>query len=359
MVRQIWASRAVIFAGLLVQAMLGSMLGTRVQAGFHDGGVAVCGACHTMHNSQDGIHGDLGQQGGNSLLKINPPSDLCLSCHADHFGSVMSSNSLNPLPERGPGDFVFLLESNINDEPMGGGGPISGDHAGHNIKAPGHGLSSDGTYQTSPGGNYPAMNLKCTSCHDPHGNENYRMLRGVGQNGPGRFFNPAPIAEGIPLGLSEFETDFFHNAYTSGMSQWCANCHQDYLTNDHQIAGVGFKHPIDTTMDPSIISWYGYYNGSADPTGGDLSASYLAEVPFEDPANTLYSTGGPGAASRIMCLTCHRAHASSGPYSGRWDFNVATLGQDGVVSGSFPIPNPYPDPDQQPLCYKCHETGGN
>ncbi len=334
------------------------MFSADVSAGFHDGGVAVCGACHTMHNSQDGFPGGPGSHGPNPLLNINPPSDLCLSCHSGGFGSVLSRDPQGPLPERGPGDFVFLFESNLNDDPLGVMGPISGDHAGHNIDAPAHGLSSDGTYQTSPGGNYPAVQLGCTSCHDPHGNESYRMLRGIGQIGPGNFFYPAPLAEGIPLG-SEVETDFLHNAYKSGMSLWCANCHQDYLTNDHLASGGNFEHPSDATMSPSVISWYGYYNGTADPTGGNPSTAYLASVPFEDSANLIFSTAGPGVSSRVMCLTCHRAHASSGPYAGRWDFNVLTLGQDGAVSGSYPIPNPYPDPDQQPLCFKCHETGGS
>ncbi len=58
-----------------------------------------------------------------------------------------------------------------------------------------------------------------------------------------------------------------------------------------------------------------------------------------------------------MCLSCHRAHASSAPAAGRWDFNVALLDEDGLVSGSYPIPNPYLDPDQGTLCSKCHEGG--
>ena len=55
-------------------------------------------------------------------------------------------------------------------------------------------------------------------------------------------------------------------------------------------------------------------------------------------------------------MTCHRAHASSAPASGRWDWNTRTLGNDGANSGSWPIPNPYVDPAQRSLCLQCHDV---
>ena len=173
----------------------------------------------------------------------------------------------------------------------------------------------------------------------------------------GVFSSPAPVAVGLSVDFADVESDNSHIAYLSGMSQWCANCHQDYLYNEHKAVGGDFGHPSDENLDGDIGLWYNNYNGTADPTGGSSATAYLAAVPFEDLSNTLTRTAGPTASSRLMCLTCHRAHASSGPNSGRWDFNVQTLGEDGIVSGSYPLPNPYPDPNQQPLCYKCHETG--
>jgi hypothetical protein len=58
-----------------------------------------------------------------------------------------------------------------------------------------------------------------------------------------------------------------------------------------------------------------------------------------------------------MCLSCHRAHASSGPYSGRWDFNITTWAEEGAISGSYAIENPYEassGTQQRRLCEKCH-----
>ena len=33
------------------------------------------------------------------------------------------------------------------------------------------------------------------------------------------------------------------------------------------------------------------------------------------------------------------------------------LALDGQVSGSYPLPNPYPDAHQGTLCHKCHDPG--
>ena len=52
-------------------------------------------------------------------------------------------------------------------------------------------------------------------------------------------------------------------------------------------------------------------------------------------------------------MSCHRAHATSAPNAGRWDFNVLGMAADGVNSGSYKIPNPY-DGGQRSLCNKCH-----
>ncbi len=346
--------------------LCGVCTATSSLAAVHGGGVGACATCHAMHpkDQSGGITPGPGPgTPGSSLLAGGPASDICLSCHATAYGAVLGPSPLAPPAERGPGNFVFLLEDNLNDGPDGVTNPIIGDQAGHNVNAPAHGLSSDGTYLTSPGGTYPSNNLKCTSCHDPHGNRNYRFLRGPGtQEGSGGIFiYDAPVATGLDLETGGSESNTNHVAYLSGMSLWCGNCHAAYL-NDHdgEMGGMGgmggFDHPTDDTFDSGELNWYNSYNGTADPTGGSPSTAYLAAVPFQDAANTNSSTAGPTSSSRIMCLTCHRAHASSGPSSGRWDFNVTTLGQDGVVSGSYPIPNPYGDPNQDPLCRKCHDS---
>lgn len=320
-------------------------------AGVHDGGVGACNICHVMHADEIGIFGD------NPLLTESNSSDLCLGCHATSLGSVLGMDPLAPPPERGPGNFVFLLEDNLNDGPGGMTNPISGDAAGHNLNAPGYGLAVDATYITSPGGSFPASQMKCTSCHDPHGNASYRFLRGPGndEGSGGIYSNPAPDAVGLDLVAGAPESNANHVAYRSGMGMWCGNCHGDYIRNRHRVLST-FRHSGNSAFKQGHINQYNLYNGSLDPTGGIYATAYLATVPFEDTGSSTNSMAGPTGVSRVFCLSCHRAHGSSGPSSGRWDFNVQSLGQDGVESGSYALPNPYPDPNQDSLCSKCHKN---
>ncbi len=319
---------------------------------FHAGGVAKCNICHTMHNSQDGQLVDPDSPNGNPwLLNDATPSDVCLSCHADWISHTFGNDPLNPPDEVGGGNFVFLLEDNLNDGHDGANQPIPGDAAGHNLLAPSRGVGPDATLTTSPGGNFPSGELGCTSCHDPHGNGNFRMLYGAGrvvQDGLYAFVNDAPEAFGISI-YHGVEQPRKHTAYISGMSDWCGNCHAAFHDNQSQ-----FVHPSGSTLGESIAANYNAYNGTEDQTGGSQESAYLPMVPFEDPSAEYTSTAGPSAASRVICLSCHRAHASSAPDGGRWDFSVTFLYEDGVESGSYPIPDPYESDNQRSLCNKCH-----
>lgn len=323
---------------------------------FHDGGAASCSGCHVTHNSVDGMPVAPGP-GNDYLLNAGSASDVCLVCHAEAQGAVLGLNPLAPPPEKGGGNFVFLNEDNVNDAPGGATAPILGEAAGHSVVAPGYGLAKDARYGAAPGGTFPAADLGCTSCHDPHGRDTFRMLYGAGpvQDGLASFSAAAPDADGLGVSTAASEQPNSHSAYRSGMSAWCGNCHGRY----HDTAGSAFEHPIDDVLSSAVRTQYNQYAGVNDPTGGSPTTAYLPEVPFEDggAATATTSTAGPTAASRLTCLSCHRAHASSAPVSGRWDFNVSTLGADGVESGSWAIPNPYGDPAQPALCWKCHVGG--
>jgi hypothetical protein len=326
---------------------------------FHDGGVADCAGCHTMHNSQDGVLVDPDSPNGNAwLLKDATPSDVCLGCHATGLGAVFAVDPLNPAPLKGAGNFIFLLEDNLNDGHNGGAqdslgnwtNAIPGDAAGHNLNAPGFGLAGDATLSTAPGGTFPAGALGCSSCHDPHGNTAFRMLYGQAsvQDGLYTFTNPAPTAVGLAV-FAGTESNSSHTAYQGGMSAWCGNCHGEFHNNNTKLI-----HPSGSTLGGTIATNYNLYNGTVSQTGGSQATAYLAAVPFDDAANTTTSTAGPSASSRVMCLTCHRAHASSAADAGRWDFEVPFLHEDGVESGSYAIPDPYNNLNQRSLCNKCH-----
>ena len=138
-----------------------------------------------------------------------------------------------------------------------------------------------------------------------------------------------------------------------------SNCHTDF----DQI-GITHKHPTGVTgaLGATIATAYNLYNGSADLTGGAAGTAYWPEVPFEDADDTTYttsSTQGPTSASRVMCLTCHRAHATSAESAGRWDFNVTFIEEDGLAQTTYPLAQRVanivnPVNAQRSLCNKCH-----
>ena len=313
---------------------------------FHGGGVATCGACHVLHGGEDDPPG-----GVSGLLRFASATDLCLTCHATANGRVMGGSPTNPLPERGPGSFVFLFSLNLNDAADGLINPIGGHRAGHSVVSLALGLFEDLDHPQAPGGSYPAGALGCTSCHDPHGNSNYRMLRGQGETdaaGYGFVFaaprGEGPALAGGPEGLAN------HTAYRAGWSEWCANCHGFY----HDEGEAGFAHPVDRPLGGDERQSYNGYDGPDNPTGGDYASAYLPEVPLEQLNMAVDGTAGAFQDCRVTCMTCHRAHASSAPAATRWDPNVAFLDEDGLVSGSYPLPNPYLHPAQRALCVKCH-----
>ena len=76
---------------------------------FHDGGVANCDGCHTMHNSSGNKAvakkgGSTQFQGYNFLLQGSDDSSTCLNCHAanDAVGSPKSYHVMTyPAPALG------------------------------------------------------------------------------------------------------------------------------------------------------------------------------------------------------------------------------------------------------------------
>jgi len=354
---------------------------------FHDGGAGPCEGCHTMHNSQ-GFTGEW-------LIPGTDPSSICLNCHAGD-GSNVSYHVASPDGSAmTPGGDFYWLKKTFSWT----GGSSVGENHGHNIIAIDYGFAVDASNDTAPGGTYRSLDLACTSCHDPHGKHrvgspvrttgsygevadattvvgNYRLLGGTGYSGGGHvggysFINDAPIAR--QSATSPFgETDTSHVDYGSGMSEWCSNCHNGILNSEHKAGSGPFGHPIgNDALLGDVLDYYNTYVKTGDFSGNDLT-SYLALVPFERGVmnQTLLnptSTRGPDSSSNIMCLTCHRAHASAFTYAGRWDFTsqlvadshpaIGDLGATSMdVYYSYYGRNMLNDfgPGQRILCEKCH-----
>ncbi len=367
---------------------------------FHKGGVGYCEGCHDLHISQEGLFQGQEQSDDTGLtghmLIGRDPSSTCLLCHAEEgaFHNVFSKDGSRYTPG---GDFYWLKKTftaNVNGKLY----RSEGDNHGHNVVAADYALTEDRALTSAPGGVYSAYAMGCNSCHNPHGTisgnagnnmpisvsgsygeiapegtitGNYRLLGGIGYNGGSMsngviFTQPAPVAV---TGSGKWtETDSNHTAYGSGMSEWCGNCHDDLVDN-------GKKHPSgnNAKLSSAIISNYNSYVKTGD-ISGTQATSYTSLVPFElgaddksllDPS----SSSGPAAGGKagVMCLTCHRAHASAFQDIGRWDFQAAFIADshpksgDGGITGSDVL-NSYYGRNmlaqfgryQRQLCNKCH-----
>ena len=327
----------VVMAAVLITFGLGG-----TAAAFHGGGVAHCDGCHSMHGGGSNI----------DLMAGSDASSTCLNCHEGSPSSYhVSSTDPTAVNYTQGGDFSWLKKSWTSTN-WSGTSTFYGQ--GHNIVAGDFGYTADPVKTTAPGGTYPAANLGCTSCHDAHGqvlggtagsggavsvsgsygaedptdgsiHGNYRLL-GDSAYSPGaveeiyQFGEDAPVAKA--KGSSGTKVD-----YGSGMSEWCTNCHT---------AAAGLVHPAGNGMHlDGLATNYNSYVATGDFTGTSAT-SYDALVPFErgiaDGSLLDYdSTIGPDGASNVMCLTCHRAHASANENIGKWDFGAELLTESSLA----------------------------
>jgi len=171
--------------------------------------------------------------------------------------------------------------------------------------------------------------------------------------------NPAPVAKPSLPTFGDWvpESDANHPGYISGMSEWCTNCHSGYLSDKN------LSHPAGPTARLKDID--NIYRQSVKRTnsGGGSEAVYDFLVPFErGEGNNSGDTDGPSPSANVMCLTCHRAHASPFKAIGRWDLKIKTgLAKSPVLASpegihayyGHSITNRYGD-RKKTLCVLCH-----
>jgi predicted CXXCH cytochrome family protein len=367
----------IVKLGIVLVAAAMMMFGlSTITYAFHSGGVAECVGCHSMHTPM-----------GGALLTGTDPSSTCLNCHALAGQSsyhVATANAdltagVPPYNMTPGGDFAWLKKS-YYFAVRGTANSEEGRTHGHNIIASDYGYVVDADNPTAPGGTYNSNNLACNSCHDQHGQVRrdstgafsrsggpiiaagsyassvvpaagqtvgtYRLLRSslsdntigaaIGSN-----FSNTPVVAFVnsTYNKSEFYTQT-RVAYNSQMSDYCGSCHPDM----HSTTGL-LRHPQGQNVSSTIISNYNTYVKSGDLTGSSAT-SFLSLVPFEEnlavnPANlaalqsratNAATSAGPVAGAQVMCLSCHRAHASAFPEMTRWN----NEGEFMVLNGAYP-----------------------
>jgi len=165
------------------------------------------------------------------------------------------------------------------------------------------------------------------------------------------------------------------------MSEWCRNCHVTTHKNAHPMGSTG-------KLTAAVIRIYNRYLATGNSTGSKNNA-YNSLVPYEmgtDDYSVLKATAnsngsdrsGPKSGSNVMCLTCHRAHASGWDHMTRWNERSGMTVKEGYFVGidsksvasstaaqgrlSVETSKAYYDRTadsfgtyQRSLCSKCHE----
>ena len=218
----------------------------RYTHGGFNGNRANCKVCHSQHRKN------------NKKLLLNArEADLCNNCHSgvekfNAFRSETSSGVLIDTPSRF--NVFSSIGNSFGNYSVGGGDVVSW----HEV---------DGRH-TAPAG--LTLELTCGKCHNPHGEDNFVMIRNAIEN-----------VTGIRVFGHLSSTGPF-NTYSSGFGRFCSACHTR-LTS----CGSGNpwkRHPVDFRLkDRQFDNWS---NTKISP-----------RVPLE-------------AGSQVTCITCHNSHGS-------------------------------------------------
>jgi predicted CXXCH cytochrome family protein len=301
-------------------------LSVRVLAGdYHVGSTLKCNQCHASHGGAGHAFGDESDKGVDKagaftasahLLKQSDINSLCLRCHdggeaVDVYGAAGSGQPKH----RSAGCF--------NGDATGSYAPFASDF-GHNLKNGG---------ETPPGGT-GSYDLDCASCHDPHGNDNYRNLKDLGKgaisyaksanDNSKDVFESKPYPSGSVV-ESYDASNISYNLPEEGshhLEGFCVSCH----TSVH----AGNSTSGSWTRHPTIGISRSYTSGTVS------SLKTLGGSP---------AAGGSGAltAGQVSCVTCHKAHGSTHPFGLIYDNRTTAEIEDGASIAA--------------TCKHCHDKG--
>ena len=355
-----------------------------------------CAGCHRAHTAQ-----------GSYLLAAPDEEALCLSCHGAAgtgstvdvesgvqytlasgerggtvLGALRNGGFINARIDSGAPARIFETGSALNPlakvSVASTGRPVTSSHlnlAANALAAPSVAWGNDGIN----GGAGPEVELSCASCHNPHGNDQYRIL------------NPIPAPEAVTSGAFETVgapgvrvTDAALPAsgdtrnYTVIQVKGTAGVPSTFLLYASQVVSGGYA---STSGDywHVRVPWNSA-TGSADAPNGVPSGLTPFNTQIEawcTSCHTRYHTesGGPiddsgdsifrykhQTTGRTTCTTCHVAHGSSARMEGVNALNqpfpdesVVRYDIGGVLTGDSRLLKV----DGRGTCQLCHDPTGS
>ncbi len=377
-----------------------------------------CAGCHRAHTSVSTITWNNGSENRSALLVTSATQmyQFCYACH-DATGQGADTNVQEGIYEGtdygtqggtlngGGAEFMPVYNASLGTTVSA---PVTSEHEfrGSSWGAFGGGYYGganppatlpDGQISGAQAGESVDIKMDCATCHDPHGSPNYRILKTavngnvVGQYGPGgTAVDPDPdgwvssLEEGWPVGgfrlhtaypdyVPDYttaryakgrDTDSGRDAEETGMSGWCAGCHQTYLLPEQQFtksdgttytasgnvynAGDGsglllrHRHPVNVPLSN--------FNGAMDLVV-DSGLPLAHDIDVTENGND----GGNTSGDWIECLTCHRAHGTVAQMEGFAADGSLPIDIDGVPRNNFVgDPSALLRMDNRGVCEACH-----
>jgi len=236
-----------------------------------------CAGCHRTHTAKSG--------------RLLAQTGICYTCHGstgtgastdvvDGLGYSGADRTGTPGALRG-GGFSYALIDTANPT----GQADTGGNAAGTVPVLATGAaatsnhSADGTSQMAWGNGAidatgtnvgTAITMRCTSCHNPHGNGTFRALR------------PTPSGSGAatPVAITDTATKAYTTtnywkaedvnapSFIANVSAWCSACHTRYLSAAATTSGDGtyaYRHKSDGTAQgtPNCIQCHVAHGSNA------------------------------------------------------------------------------------------------
>lgn len=184
--------------------------------------------------------------------------------------------------------------------------------------------------------------------------------------------------DGNPLegaDLFQPESDTNKNVYRGGFSSFCSACHGNFHGGNNEtgtydngrsrVGGAWVKHPSNMRLGESSKYGEGAYTAAItnmqgtnpNPAGYDwkyplVKADYDFTVKSVEVSAQSRSVSGD---DRIMCLTCHKAHATPFRNMTRWEVKAHSF----IANGEIDFTGEASNGDNPAYgCGKCHQMGG-
>ncbi|AVX31288.1 cytochrome c3 family protein [Carboxydocella sp. JDF658] len=257
---------------------------------YYDQNLGACASCHVTHAAE-----------GPKLLTQKTGTRTCLVCHDGTQskynvlngtvtlpGSVLAPTSSGPFGTLPPASNTTAeVYAAVYYDYNGSAAITAVPTSVHNVGTPHGEAPGEMIYDSF----FMARQLDCTSCHNPHDNGNYRLLKSLVGSSSGEQTNAI-----IGYAVTDTGTNQEIPKYVSGTVYFCGTCHSDF----NQKAGSGHRLAKFT-----------------EQTGYDLNANSIDFVMHAVNIPNSYNGLTPRGnypyenGNLVVCLTCHRAHGTT------------------------------------------------